>query len=108
MDYIDPNGASRKEVFQIADVTRPLSSISEICDDNCRVVFGRSGGFIYHLADGSVTPFPRRGNLYELDMWVPVPEPPMNHECAQMCCPCGKGFQRRVQRASMAFPLTQR
>ena len=60
--------------YQMAQVTRPLNSVSEICDNDNRVVFGKSGGFIYHVPTGRVTRFQRRGKLYELDLWIPIEE----------------------------------
>ena len=59
--------------YQIAEVTQPLNSISEICDTGARVLFGSGGGFVYHLKDGGVTPSRRSGKLYELDQWIRKP-----------------------------------
>ena len=78
---VDKEGNELAVRYQIADVTQPLNSISEICDTGARVVFGSGGGFVYHLKDGGVTPFRRSGKLYELDHWIRKPsEKPSAHE----------------------------
>ena len=59
--------------WQVGDVQRILFSISEICDEGHRVVFGRNGGYIYNIHSGRVRPFARRGGVYELDLWIPPP-----------------------------------
>ena len=61
--------------YQIADVSRALNSITEICegghaDYGHHVVFGRRGGVIVNLETGKQTPFEREKNIYCLDYWV--------------------------------------
>ena len=61
--------------YQIADVSRALNSIAEICDGGHpdyghRVVFGRRGGMILNLETGKETYFDREKNIYCLDYWV--------------------------------------
>ena len=61
--------------YQIADVSRALNSISEICDAGHpeygnHVIFGRHGGIIVNLESGETTPFNRDSNIYSLDFWV--------------------------------------
>ena len=56
--------------YQVADVSRALNSVSEICDAGHHVVFGRGGGIIVNLKTGSTTPFVRDQNVYCLDFWV--------------------------------------
>ena len=75
---LDAYGQDLDITYQVADVTRPLNSVSELCDRGARVIFGRGGGYIYHLGSGKVTPFRRSGRLYELDQWVRVPEADSN------------------------------
>ena len=43
--------------MQIAGVTKPLTSVSKLCDNNNLVVFGAGGGIIYNLATGNMNPF---------------------------------------------------
>ena len=61
--------------YQIADVSRALNSVAEICDSGHRdyghqVVFGRKGGTIINLETGAATHFARESNVYCLDYWV--------------------------------------
>jgi hypothetical protein len=56
--------------YQIADVSRALNSVTEICDAGHHVIFGRGGGSIVNIATGKETPFKREGNIYCLDYWV--------------------------------------
>ena len=60
--------------WEIADVTRPLLSITEECDKDQLVIFGKGGGAIIHLKKGTVRRFPRKQGSYEMDMWVPSPK----------------------------------
>ena len=57
-------------LFQIADVSKPLVSVSAICERGNRVVFGRGGGFILNLESGEQTPFFRQNGIYVLEMWL--------------------------------------
>ena len=56
--------------FQIADVSRPLTSVGEVCDKGNLVVFGPKGGFIMSLHGESKTRFERSGGVYELELWL--------------------------------------
>ena len=61
--------------YQIADVSRALNSVAEICDAGHpeygnQVIFGRGGGEIVNLATGKTTYFGRENNIYCLDFWV--------------------------------------
>jgi len=56
--------------YQIADVSRALNAVTEICDAGHHVIFGRRGGVIVNLESGRTTPFEREGNIYCLDYWV--------------------------------------
>ena len=69
------NGDESLFKYQIADVSRALNSITEICDGGHvdyghHVVFGRKGGMIVNLETGKQTPFEREKNIYCLDYWV--------------------------------------
>ena len=56
--------------FQIADVSRPLTSVGEVCDRGNFVLFGPKGGYILPLEGGSRTCFERTGGIYELGLWL--------------------------------------
>ena len=61
-----------KMKYQVADVSRPLNAVSEICDADPgnRVLFGRNGGVIYNSKTGRETWFGREGGIYIFDYWV--------------------------------------
>ena len=67
--YTD-GGMETSVLFQLCDVTRPLLSVSAICDYCNRVVFGRGGGIIYNLDTGLEIPFARQGGIYSIGLWV--------------------------------------
>ena len=58
--------------YQLADVTRPLCSISKVCDRGNAVTFTAEGGYITNKS-GEVTKFRRQNNVYVLDMYVRNP-----------------------------------
>jgi len=56
--------------YQIADVSRALNAVTEICDAGHHVIFGKKGGVIVNLESGRTTPFEREGNIYVLSTWI--------------------------------------
>ena len=58
--------------WQCAPVTKPLLSVSHICDAGHRVTFEASGGYMVNLKSGRKTSFRRKNNVYVLDMVVEV------------------------------------
>ena len=65
-----PEGNWAEATFQVADVTRPLCSVTKICDKGNRVVFEGNGGYIENLATGVCTTFGRQNNVYVMEMWA--------------------------------------
>ena len=62
--------------MQVADVSKPLMSVSRAVDSGCRVVFDRDWSFIEDKATGEKTSIERRGGLYMMESWVRAkPEP---------------------------------
>ena len=57
-------------LFQIADVSKPLVSVSAICERGNRVIFGQNGGLVQNLRTGGVIPFERRNGIYVLSLWM--------------------------------------
>ena len=57
-------------VYQIAEVTRPLTAVGTTCDKGNCFVFGPNNGCIYNVGSGIQTSFARRGGIYELDLWM--------------------------------------
>ena len=56
--------------YQVAEATRPLTSVSEVADKRNLIICGAGGGLVLSLDDHSVTPFRRSGNTYDLNVWV--------------------------------------
>ena len=66
---LEPGGKRIKSVFQVADVTRALYSVSKICDDGCEVYFTATEAVI--TKGGKViTRFAREGGLYCAEMEI--------------------------------------
>ena len=65
-----PEGNWAEATFQVADVTRPLCSVTKICDKGNRVVFEGNGGYIENLETGVCTTFGRQNNVYVMEMWA--------------------------------------
>ena len=68
-------GEKEKVSFQVAEVSRPLESISQHCDEGKRAIFGSAGGAIYNMKTGEISPFARVGRLYEIERWIKKPAP---------------------------------
>ena len=68
------NGKESTAKYQVADVSRTLNSVSEICDGGGElgqyVLFNKWGGAILNPATGRQTPFQREDGIYTLEMWV--------------------------------------
>jgi hypothetical protein len=58
--------------FQICSVTKPLGSVSRICQAGSRVVFGppEEGSYIEHVVTGKRTMLRQSKGLYYLDVWI--------------------------------------
>ena len=63
-------GKDTTVLYQIAEVSRPLTSVSATCDKGNWVVYTPKGGFIYNMQTGERTSFERQGGIYQLDLWV--------------------------------------
>ena len=63
-------GKDTAVVYQIADVSRPLTSVGKTCDKGSWVVYTQEGGFIMNLHTGERTSFERKGGIYQLDLCV--------------------------------------
>ena len=57
-------------LYQIAEVSRPLTSVSATCDRGNWVVYTSQGGFIINCQIGERTSLERSGGIYELDLWM--------------------------------------
>ena len=63
-------GRDATVVYQIAEVSRPLTAVSATCDSGNWVVYTPQGGFIINCESGRRTHFERTGGIYELDLWI--------------------------------------
>ena len=63
-------GAMTNVLFQVAEVTKPLVSVSALCEKGNRVIFGKAGGVVQNLRTGRETPFYKRNGIYVLSMWL--------------------------------------
>jgi hypothetical protein len=74
LPVLTSDGRSAHVKYQQADVSRPLNSVSEICDgageDGQLVLFSKYGGMILNLETWQRTSFERKGGLYTMGMWV--------------------------------------
>ena len=82
LEAVLDSGKSTSIRYQIADVSRALNAVTEICDaghpdHGNHVIFGRRGGMVVNLEidktnleTGKTTPFQREGNIYYLDYWA--------------------------------------
>ena len=63
-------GRDANVFYQIAEVGRPLHSVSATCDRGNWVVYTSQGGFIINCQTWERTSFERSGGIYELDLWM--------------------------------------
>ena len=73
LNVVTEDGDEMTQTFQVADVTRPLSSVGEITDKGNIVVFGRSGGYIWNPQSRTTLPFQREQGVYQLQTWIQEP-----------------------------------
>ena len=85
LNVVTNKGHEAKALYQIAEVTRPLTAAGSTCDRGNVVVYGPYGGCIINQESGLQTNFARRGGIYELDLW-------------EHATPSGEGYQRDFPR----------
>ena len=84
LSVVTNEGHEAQALYQMAEVTRPLTAVGSTCDRGNVVVYGPYGGCIINRESGLQTNFERRGGTYELDLWVQKPS--------------GEGYQRDFPR----------
>ena len=57
-------------VFQVADIHKPLLSVSRCADLGFQCSLEKDGGRLLDVQSGEVIPLHRRGNLYVMRAWV--------------------------------------
>ena len=72
-------GAMINSVFQVAQVSRPLYSVSKICDSGCEVTFNNKEGRVLTKSGKLIATFPRRGGLY-VNTFLVKPSDPSKHK----------------------------
>ena len=72
---IGQNKRRLQSTFQVVEVTRPLMSVSRICDQGLRCVFDDQEALVVDKATGeTIVSFQRRGGLYIAKMRLKPPE----------------------------------
>ena len=64
------SGVPKNITFQIADVHKPLLSISRLADNGYICALGEKGGYLEDTKTGEKIPLHRRNNLYVMKVWV--------------------------------------
>lgn len=67
---------AKKITFLIADVHKPLLSISRCADMGYHCVMGKEGGYLEDQLSGERIPLQRRDNLYMMKAWVRADQAP--------------------------------
>jgi len=84
LNLMDEKGGKLRSNFQIAEVSRMLYSVSQICDAGCEVKFNKNEGLVQK--DGrTLARFPRKGGLYVLTTTMRSPD-------AHLAKPAEAGF----------------
>ena len=73
LQVVTEDGIEAEATFQVADVTRPLSAVSKICDKGIMVVFTQEGGYIQN-GMGHRTFFRHENNVYMMDLYMKAPK----------------------------------
>jgi len=68
--YFGDSPTMRGLRMQVADISRPLLSVSRAVDSGCRVVFDQGWSYIEDKGTGEKTSLVRKGGLYVVDSWV--------------------------------------
>ena len=74
MKIKDEHGMLMSSVFQVAEITGPLMSVSRICDQDMTCVFEKSHARILDADGKTVARFERDGGSYTCTMTLRRPE----------------------------------
>ena len=64
------SSTAKNITFQVADVHKPLLSISRVADLGFDCMLGKHGGMLVDTVTGERIPLIRRDNLYVMKAWV--------------------------------------
>jgi len=72
LNFNDGSGSRMRSTFQVAEVSRMLYSVSQLCDAGCDVSFNKDEGRV--TKDGkTLAKFPRKGGLYVMTTTLKAP-----------------------------------
>jgi hypothetical protein len=74
------DGLLMNSVFQVAEITRPLMSVSRICDQDMVCIFEKDHARVLDPDGNVVARFERDGGLYTCTMRLRRPEPRSNNQ----------------------------
>ena len=60
----------KKIIIQVADVHKPLLSVTRAADAGFDSLLGKEGGYLIPQAGGEQVPIRRKGKLYVMTCWV--------------------------------------
>ena len=75
----DAHGLLMSSVFQVAEITRPLMSVSRICDQDMICIFEKTHARIVTQQGETVARFERDRGLYTCVMKLRKPDPVENN-----------------------------
>ena len=98
-------GDVRQMTFQVAKVTKPLCSVSKICEKGHTVVFDDGGSYIKHKKTGAIIPLKKERGVYVMDAAIMGQASWMHDEGQQLASAeeqqvqahGGKGFHRHAK-----------
>jgi len=90
LNFDDGAGSRLRSTFQVAEVSRMLYSVSQLCDAGCDVSFSKSEGIV-RKGGKVVAKFPRKGGLYVMTTTLKAPSANKNTGKADP----EKGFARQ-------------
>ena len=61
--------------FQVAEITRPLISVSQLCEKGFHVEFKETHALVVDSSGRTACTFKRKGQLYTAKMTLKAPEP---------------------------------
>ena len=71
LEMLTPGSKSMKSItFQVADVHKPLLSISSVSDMGYECILNTNGGWLVNRTANECIPLVRKGNLYVFTCWV--------------------------------------
>ena len=62
--------SAKRITFQVADIHKPLLSITKVADAGYECYLGKNGGWLHDDWTGESIPIARKGNLYVMRAWV--------------------------------------